>query len=324
MSVTTASTRDPMTRLRELFSKVPGMGVYSVLVLIFIGCMIFVPNFASQENLINLLQHSVALGLVSIGQTFAIIAASLDLSVGISISLMAVMASLTMDGRTSMMLPTVLIVIGIGTFIGLINGLIIARLRVNPFIATLGTWLILQGALFSQFDNFAGGVPREFEYLGYGQIGPIPVGVILFFLVAIGAQLLLKRTRFGYHLYGIGGSQQVSRLSGVRTARTMVIAHVLTGLGAALTAIFIVSRLRAGAPWVGESYTLDSIAAVVIGGAPLSGGVGSVIGTVAGVLIFSILNNIFNILNVGAFAQLVIRGVILIAVVAFYSYRPRQ
>jgi ribose transport system permease protein len=215
-------------------------------------------------------------------------------------------------------------IIGIGTFIGLINGLVIARLKVNPFIATLGTWLIIQGVLFSQFDNFAGGVPREFEYLGYGQIGPVPVGVILMFLVAIGGQLLLKKTRFGYHLYAIGGNQEVSRLSGIRTARTLVIAHVLTGLGAALTAIFIVSRLRAGAPWVGETYTLDSIAAVVIGGAPLSGGIGSIFGTLAGVLIFSILNNIFNILNIGAFAQLVIRGIILIAVVAFYSVRLRK
>jgi ribose transport system permease protein len=290
----------------------------------FVGCVIFVPNFASQENITNLLQHSVALGLVSIGQTFVIIAASLDLSVGISISAMAVMASLLMDGRTSMMLPVVLIVIAFGSFVGLINGLIISKLRVNPFIATLGTWLILQGFLFSGFDNFAGGVPREFEYLGYGEIGPVPVGVILLFLVTMGGQLLLNKTRFGYHLYGIGGNQQVSRLSGVRTARIMTIAHILCGLGAALTAIFIVSRLRAGAPWVGDTYTLDSIAAVVIGGAPLSGGVGSVFGTVAGVLIFSILNNIFNILNIGAFAQLVIRGIILIAVVAFYSVRLRK
>jgi ribose transport system permease protein len=324
MSVTGAASKETLTRFRELYARIPNMGVYSVLILMFVGCVIFVPNFGSQANITNLLQHSVALGLVSIGQTFAIIAASLDLSVGISISLMAVMASLTMDGRTSMMLPTVLMIIGIGSFVGLINGLIIARLRVNPFIATLGTWLILQGVLFSSFDNFAGGVPREFEYLGYGQIGPMPVGVILFFLVAAGGQLLLKRTRFGYHLYALGGNQQVSRLSGIHTARTMIIAHVLTGLGAALTAIFIVSRLRAGAPWVGETYTLDSIAAVVIGGAPLSGGVGSVVGTVAGVLIFSILNNIFNILNVGAFAQLVLRGVILIAVVAFYSFRLRR
>jgi len=324
MSTISGTSKNFFSQVQEFFNRIPNMGVYGVLVLIFVGCLIFVPNFGSPENIRNLGQHSVALGLVAIGQTFVIIAASLDLSVGVSISAMAVLASLMMDGRTSMMLPTVLMVIGFGTFVGMINGLIIAKLRVNPFIATLGTWLILQGFLFSGFDNFAGGVPREFEYLGYGRIGPIPVGVILFFLVAAGGQLLLTKTRFGYHLFGIGGNQQVSRLSGVRTARTMIIAHALCGLGAALTAVFIVSRLRAGAPWVGETYTLDSIAAVVVGGAPLSGGIGSVTGTVAGVLIFSILNNIFNILNIGAFAQLVIRGIILISVVAFYSFRLRK
>jgi ribose transport system permease protein len=324
MSVTTGQMRDRFGGVLSILSKFPSLGVYSVLIIMFIGCAIFIPNFASTENIRNLLQHSVALGLVSIGQTFVVIAASLDLSVGVAISLMAVTGSLIMNGQTSMMLPAVVLMLLIGMIIGLVNGLIISRLRVNPFIATLGSMLVLEGALFSRFDNFAGRVPREFELLGYGEVGPVPIGVILFFLVIIAAQVLLRKTRFGFHLYGLGGNAEVSRLSGVRTGRTMIIAHILCGLGAALSAIFIVSRLRSGAPWVGQPFTLDSIAAVVIGGAPLSGGAGSAVGTLGGVLIFSILNNIFNILNVGAFAQEVLRGIILIAVVAFYSARLRK
>lgn len=302
----------------------PTLGVYAVLVIMLVACALFVPGFASSDNLINILQRSVALSLVSFGQTFAIVGGSLDLSVGNAISAMAVMTSLVMAGRVEMMIPTVILVIAVGMFIGLLNGLIVTRLRVNPFIATLGMSLFIQGVLFSGFDNFAGSVPREFEFLGYSTVGPIPVGVIFMLLVALGAYFLLRHTRFGYHLYGTGGSAEVARLSGVRTGRVLIIAHVLTGLGAALTAIFIASRLRAGAPWVGQGFELESISAVVVGGAPLSGGRGGIWGTLAGVLILSILSNIFNILNVGAFAQDVLRGAILIAVVAFYTARIRR
>ncbi|MCC7206198.1 MAG: ABC transporter permease [Anaerolineae bacterium] len=310
--------------LLQIVSANPTLGVYIVLGVMLVGCSLFVPGFATSENYINIMQRSVALALVAFGQTFVIVAGSLDLSVGQSISAIAVVTSLLMAGRVDMMLPISLVAVGAGMLVGLINGLIITRLKVNPFITTLGTSLIIQGFLFSGFDNFAGSIPREYEFLGYGTVGPIPVGVIFMMIVCALAFLLMRYTKFGFHLYGTGGNPEVARLSGVRTNRVMVIAHVLAGLGAALTAIFIVSRLRAGAPWVGQGMELDSISAVVVGGAPLSGGRGGVWGTLAGVLILSILSNIFNILNVGAFAQDVLRGAILIAVVAFYTFRSRR
>jgi ribose transport system permease protein len=299
-------------------------GIYAVLVIAFLLGALFVPNFANPENIRNIVQHSVVLGLVSLGMTFAIIGGSLDLSVGVAISCIAVLVSLVISGRTEMMLPAVIIALAAGMAIGLVNGLIITKLKVNPFIATLGTMLVLEGALFSQFDNFAGRVPSEFEFLGYGMVGPIPIGVLLLLAMTLGAHFLLRFSKFGYHLYGRGGDALAARLSGVRTDRVLIWAHVLTGLGGALAAVFIVSRLRTAAPWVGQGLELDSIAAVVVGGAPLSGGRGSVWGTIAGVLILSILNNVFNILNVGAFAQDVIRGMILIAVVAVYSAGLRK
>lgn len=319
-----AQTQRHANSLMHLIQTNPALGVYTVLVLMLIGCSLFVPGFASPDNLINIMQRSVALALVSFGMTFAIVGGSLDLSVGNAISAMAVLTSLVMAGRVEMMIPAVLLVLAVGMFIGLLNGLMITRLRVNPFIATLGMSLFIQGILFSGFDNFAGSVPREFEFLGYSTVGPIPVGVIFMLLGGTAAFFLLRYTRFGYHLYGMGGSAEVARLSGVRTDRVMILAHVLTGLGAALTAIFIASRLRAGAPWVGQGMELEAISAVVVGGAPLAGGRGGIWGTLAGVLILSILSNIFNILNVGAFAQDVLRGAILIAVVAFYTARARQ
>lgn len=325
MSATTTNARQGgKLSAGNLIGRIPTLGVYGVLILMFILASIFVPGFTKPQNLTNVLQHSVVLGLVAIGQTFVILAASLDLSVGVMISLIGVATSLLISGRVSMILPAVIVALLLGILLGLINGLIITKLRVNSFIATLGMMLVLEGALFSRFDNFAGRVPRQFEFLGYKTVGPVPVGVLLMLAVAALAWLILRFTKFGHHVYGIGGNAEVSRLSGVRTDRIMIGAHILAGLGAAISALFLVSRLRTAAPWIGKGLELDSIAAVVVGGAPLSGGRGSVWGTIGGVLILSILNNVFNLLAVDAFLQDVMRGAIVILVVAFYSARLRK
>lgn len=300
------------------------LGVYVVLVVMFVLCAIFVPGFARPQNVINLLQHSVVLGLISIGQSFVIFGGSIDLSVGSAISALAVFTSLVMQGQVSNIPLAVAFALGAGAMIGLVNGLIVTRLQVHPFIATLGTSLIIRGALFAKFNSQTGLVPKEFEALGYNTIGLVPLGVILLTVVTLAAYFLTRYTRFGQHLYATGGNPEIARLSGVRTGRTLVLAHSLTGLIAGITALFMVSRLRAADPLLGSGLDLDSIAATVIGGAPLSGGVGSMWGTIAGVLILSILNNIFNLLNVGAFAQNVLRGVIVILVVAFYTARSMK
>jgi ribose/xylose/arabinose/galactoside ABC-type transport system permease subunit len=312
-------------RLRSFSSSMGTvLGVYVVLVGMLVLCAIFVPGFASVPNLINLLQHSVVLGLISVGQSFVIFGGSIDLSVGSAISALAVFSSLVMQGQASNIPKAVLFALAAGALIGLGNGLIITRLKVHPFITTLGTSLIIRGALFAKFNSQAGLVPKEFEALGYDRIGLIPLGVILLLFVLLAAFFLTRYTRFGQHLYATGGNAEIARLSGVRTGSVLVLAHILTGLIAGITALFMVSRLRAADPLLGQGLDLDSIAATVIGGAPLSGGVGSIWGTIAGVLILSILNNIFNLLNVGAFAQNVLRGVIVILVVAFYTFRSQK
>lgn len=299
-------------------------GVYLVLLGISLICSVFVPNFFSVVNILNLFQHSVVLGLVALGQTFVIIGGSLDLSVAAAISAIAVGTAWMMGSAGVPIWIALLIAICAGLVIGLCNGLIITKLKVAPFIATLGMSLIIDGILFARTDTFYGDVPREIEFLGYGTIGMIPVGVILLLVTALLGYYITRYTRFGQHLYGVGGNIEVARLSGIHTDQVLIRAHLICGFAAALSAIFIVSRLRSAAPWVGAGLELDSIAATVIGGAPLAGGQGSIWGTIAGVLILSILTNIFNILNVGAFAQLVLRGAIVILVVAFYTTRGRS
>jgi ribose transport system permease protein len=231
-----------------------------------------------------------------------------------------------MQGDPARVPMTILAVFLIGAVIGLANGLVITKLRVNAFIATLGTGLILKGLLNASFSNFTGSVPASFQTFGYGQLGPIPISIIILVVVAIIGGLILARTKYGAHLYGVGGNTEVARLSGLRTDRVIITAHVICSMTAVLTGLFVVSRLRSGAPWVGPDglYDLESIAAVVVGGTALSGGRGGVAGTIAGVIIFGVLDTLFNQLGVDTFLKQVLRGAIIILAVASYTIRSRR
>ena len=278
------------------------------------------------EGLVGLMQRMVALGIVSIGQTFAILARSIDLSVANLISVAAVLASFVMQGRPEMMLPAVALALAVSAAVGLANGVLIAKLQVNPLIATLGVGLILQGLLSASFTDFAGSVPKEFQALAYGGLGAVPYSVIGLFVLAAIASAILKATRFGAHLYAVGGNAEGARLAGIRTDLVTIGAHVVCSLLAGLTGLYLASRLRSGAPWVGRDgvYDLESIAVVVIGGTLLAGGRGGVWGTLAGVLLFASLDASFNMLGISAYPKLVLRGAIVIAAVAIYTMRTRE
>jgi ribose transport system permease protein len=282
-------------------------------------------KMVESEGLIGLLQRMVALGIVALGQTFAILAGSIDLSVANMISVAAVLASYIMQGRPEMMAPAVVTVLAISCVVGVVNGALISRLMVNPLIATLGVGLILQGLLSASFTDFAGSVPREFQGLAYGALGVVPYSVVGLFVLAAIASIILTSTRFGAHLYALGGNAEGARLAGIRTDLVTIGAHVVCSLSAGITGLYLASRLRSGAPWVGRDgvYDLESIAVVVIGGTLLSGGRGGVWGTLAGVLLFATLDAAFNMLGVSAYPKLVLRGAIVIAAVALYTVRTR-
>jgi ribose transport system permease protein len=330
MTALSRPRRDAFASLRSAASRSTAVPVFGVLLVLVVISAIVVSlagqQFLTVQNLENILTRSVALGVVAAGQTLVILAGSLDLSVAYLISVTAVMTSFIMQGDPDRIVPALGTVIVIGIVVGLANGLITTKLRVNPFITTLGMGLILRGVLFSAFDNFAGSVPPEFQELAYGSLGPIPYSVILLGGVFVAAWVLLSRTRFGFHLYGVGGGEEVARLSGIRSHRVIIGAHVLCSLSAVMTGIFLVSRTQAGQPRVGidGAYDLESIAAVVLGGTALAGGRGGVMGTLAGVLILAVLDNVFNALQINAFVKDVLRGVIIVAAVAVYAYRSRR
>jgi ribose/xylose/arabinose/galactoside ABC-type transport system permease subunit len=326
-----ASGRGRVAQWRVGVLASPAAPVYGALIGIFIISWIVVTidggSFVTTGNIVNMLQRSVALGIVAAGQTVVILLGSLDLSVAQLISLSSLLTSTSMDGQQSNVLPAVLLVLALGVGVGLANGLIITKLRVNAFIATLGTALIISGIIQYNWSGPAGGVPVGFSQdLGYTRFGVIPVSFLLLAAVAVVIFFVLRSTRFGYRVYAVGGSEDVSKLSGLRTHRTIIAGHVVCSLTAVITGIFLAARLRAGTPTVGTDggYDLESIAAVVLGGTALTGGRGGVVGTMGGVAILAVLDNVFNQLEFNSFLKDVVRGVIIIAAVAVYARRTEK
>jgi len=327
-----ATSTAPVNKFKGFFRSIHIPPVYYFVIAVFVIGMILDQIMGSGDILnnpailTNILVRCVALGIVAVGQTFVILGGSIDLSVAYTVSMTAVMASFMMQGDPTKVPLSIALVLLIGVVIGLVNGLIITKLNINAFIATLGTALILKGILNATFANYTGSVPRSFDTLGYGSVGPFPFSVILLILVYLVGWLLSSRTKFGAHLYSVGGNNEVSRLSGVRTDRVIIAAHILCSITAVLTGLFIVSRLRSGAPWVGTDglYDLESIAVTVIGGTALSGGKGGVWGTLGGVLIFGIIDTVFNQLGVDPYLKIILKGAIIILAVASYTIRSKQ
>lgn len=283
-------------------------------------------DFGSPDNLRNIAIRSVALGLVAVGQTIVVLAGSLDLSVAYMVSLAAVTGSVVMAGDPANMAAGVGVALGLGLVVGLLNGLVITRLDVNPFIATLGVALIIRGLLNATYDNFAGATPEAFQALGWDVIAGVPVSVLLLGAVTAVVWVLLHRTPFGHHLYAVGGDADSARMSGIRSGRVLVAAHVLCALCAAGSGLFLASRLGTGAPWVGPDggYDLESIAAVVLGGTALAGGRGRLLGTIAAVLILAVVDSVFNQFQADPFLRTLVRGLIIVGAVALYAMRGRR
>lgn len=285
-------------------------------------------QYLTFDNFIQILARSIALGITAVGQTVVILLGSIDLSVANLISASAVLASVIMAGQPSMIVPAIAAVLGLGLVVGIINGLVVSRLSVNPLIATLGMAFIIQGCLSAFVNNFAGSVPEEFQAFAYAQIGPVPWSLVFLAALVGLAWLVLRFTKFGSDIYAVGGNPDAARVAGIKTWRVVLAGHVICSLTAAIAGLYLASRLRSGAPWIGAdgAYDLQSIAVTVIGGTLLSGGRGGIWGTMAGVLIFSLIDAIFNLTGLAAVVGLqgTLRGIIIVAAVAFYAVRSRK
>jgi ribose/xylose/arabinose/galactoside ABC-type transport system permease subunit len=275
------------------------------------------PVFLQPRNLSNVLRQASALGLVAIGQTFVILTHGIDLSVGSVATLANCVCATVMAGRPERVLPAILACLGVGAVAGLFNGFMITQFGLPDFIVTLGTMSAANGLMFLYTRGWeVGAITSTFRLLSEGSIGPLPMSMVIWILVAIMAALFLRYTRTGRHIYAVGGDPEVARLAGINVRLIKMLAYVLSGLGAAMGAIILTARLTVGDPISATGFQLDTIAAVVIGGTSLTGGRGGMIGSVIGALMLSVLSNMFNILGLSAFGQIILKGVLIIAVVA--------
>lgn len=301
--------------------------IYGLLTIMVLLAAIALPDFRLGHNLFNVLRQSVALGIVSVGQTVGILIGGIDLSVGATISLIDVYATGFMANYTAAWQVALMVVglMAIGLVIGAVNATVITRLSVAPFIATMGVGAIIQGMVLLYAKKPGGSIAPFWDFFAFGMIGPFPFPVLFLGLLVGVTWLVLAKTVWGRHVQATGGNEVIARLSGVNTRRVITYAYMFCSLMAAVTGLYLTSRMGAGDPGVGgleyDRFDLDSITAVLIGGTRLGGGKGSVVGTVAGVLIVSVLNNIFNLVGVNPYIQWIIKGLILLSAVAVYTTR---
>ncbi|MEQ8348639.1 MAG: ABC transporter permease [Sneathiellaceae bacterium] len=283
---------------------------------------ICLPQFREVENLANIVRQSSVLGMLAIGQTFVILAGLIDLSVGMATGLVVVLTCALVDGDSAMTLPVVLLMLALGAGIGAVNGTLVNVLRIHPLILTFGMLFVLQGAIFTYADRSVGRASAPLQTLANGDLLGIPIAGIAVLLVLAVAHFLIVRTRFGHHLTAVGGHAENARRAGVNVRRIRFLAFVLSGLSAGLAGLILAGRLGTGYPLAGSGLELDAIVAVVLGGTALSGGRGSVIRSVAGVLVLSLASNLLNLMDVSAFVQTFTKGVIVIAVIL--ANQPRR
>ena len=305
-------------RLPDLSSNAIWLLLIAALLLAAIG----LPQFREAENLANVVRQSAALGMLAIGQTFVITAGLIDLSVGMAAGLVVVLTCALIDGSTALTLPVVLGMLLLGAGIGAVNGTLANRLPVHPLILTFGMLFILQGVIFTYTDRSVGRASEPLQVLANGDVLGVPIAGIALLVVLVAAHVLLTRTRFGYQLVAVGGDAESARRAGIDIVRIRFIAFVLSGLSAGLAGLLLAGRLGTGYPLAGSGLELDAIVAVVLGGTALAGGQGSVVRSVAGVLLLSVASNILNLLEVSAFVQTFIKGVIVI--VAVMANQPRR
>jgi ribose/xylose/arabinose/galactoside ABC-type transport system permease subunit len=300
------------------------LGIYIFLCIIVFVSSLLSPAFLKPQNIVNILNPAAALGMVAIGQTFVILTGrgSLDLSVASLMATVAVIAAAYTGGEDSQLLPAVMICLVFGILVGLVNGLLITKLRVPPIMATLGMMIILQGGRFLYTKGIAeGSYPPILRFLGTGFIGPIPTSIFSLAIMVVIATLVLNKTVFGRQVYSIGANINAAILSGYNTDLVQVMIYMISGLMAAIAGLYLSGWLGIADNWAGQGYEVDSIAAVVMGGTSFEGGRGGVLGTMAGVLILVTVYNLVLLLHLPVQTQYMVKGAVIIVAASFYVRR---
>ena len=308
------------------------------LVAVFIAAVVFSPSrdgellFLSSGNLFNVVRAMSEIGIIAVGMTFVILIGGIDLSVGAVLGLAAVGSAVLLVENDFSLVPAVLLVLLVGLVFGLLQGVATTLFKIQAFIVTLAGLQIARGlariwsggqGVAIAYGSDPGEAPVAFSLLGERTFnGLVPIPALIFIVVAAFAILFLRSSAFSRHVYAIGGNEQAARLSGVPVTRVKVIVFGISGFLAALAGIIHAGQLNQGSPNDGSTYELDAIAAVVVGGTSLSGGRGSVVGTVAGALLLGVLNNILALNSVDTNVQLLIKGLVIVVAAGLQGLRP--
>jgi ribose transport system permease protein len=312
----------PQVRWRDALRYLPVAGPWLLLLVLVIIAASLSGSFLRPNNLLNILRQASPLAVVAMGQTLVILIGGIDVSVGAVVSLTTVIGGSVMANNDAMILPTVLVCLLVGLVVGTIHYLLIVRVGTDPFVTTLGSMLVLEGLNLI----YTGGAPRSnvtdlFRKLAQGEILGVPIAIPVVAVIAVVLIVSLRRTTWGRRLYAVGGNAAAARMSGIRVERTKGSAYILCSVLAVVGGLILLARIGTGATAAGQGLELDAIAAVLIGGTVFGGGKGGVSGTIAGVLILTVLFNIFNLLAISTFAQLIIKGIVIIVGIALYSRR---
>jgi len=345
MSSTTIAESQDRNANREWFNAfLRKYAIVFIFLAMFVGMWILSDAFLQPRNLLNIVRQISVVGLIAIGVTMVIITTGIDLSSG-SVLAFAAVAAASLAQRTDwdgakypgLDLPLIVPIVAalaVGAFCGSINGWLIARFTIPPFIATLGMMTVARGFALIYSDRPVSGLTDAYNFIGQGELFKllpipnqpplgIPIPIIILAVVAVGAHIMLNNTRFGRHIYAIGGNEQAARISGLNVGRIKIGVYTLAGLLSGLAGIVLSSRIGSGQPGLAVGYELDAIASAVIGGTSLSGGIGTIWGTIVGALIIGVLNNGLDLLNVSAYWQTIIKGSIIVAAVIIDERKNR-
>ncbi|WP_053376488.1 ABC transporter permease [Paenibacillus sp. FJAT-27812] len=281
-------------------------------------------TFMTTSNILNVLRQISINAIIAFGMTFTILITGIDLSVG---SLLAASQVITI-GLLFMGVPIVPALAGgvlIGGVLGLINGFVITKGKIPPFIVTLSMMIMARGLSYV----LTGGRPMSFNndvlsFIGNGYIGPIPVPVIIMIICLMLTSFLLNKTKFGRHVYAVGGNREAAKFSGIRISKIEMMVYTLSGLLAGLSGVILAARMSSAQPTSGSGFELDAIAAVVLGGTSFSGGIGKIGGVFIGALIIGVLNNGLNLLHVSSYWQMIIKGLVIVTAVYVDSLKKKK
>jgi ribose transport system permease protein len=281
--------------------------------------------FFTTDNILNITLQISIIAIIAVGMTFVILTAGIDLSVGAVVAFTGVITTSVLKMQAPLPVAfTLALAAGlvVGGLSGAVAGIFITRFNITPFIVTLALMTIWRGAGYMYTDGRpVWGLPDEFSFLGSGRLLSIPVPTLLMVLVYGVAYIVLVHTRFGRHVYAVGGNKEAARLAGISTNGVIMRVYIICGTLSAVSGILLASRVNSGQPNAGLSYELDVIAAVVIGGTSLFGGRGTIVGTFIGAMLIGVLRNGLNLMNVGSYVQSVVLGAVILLAVLLDQFR---